>query len=220
MDDPSFAVAPHTILLHGLGRSRHDMFLLAPRLRRLLPETTVHLFEYHSRKLALHEIVDQLGDFIGQTCPGEPVSFVGHSLGGIVVRALDLRGGAPAPLHRLVTLGSPHGGAQIAALLNRFRPFRALFGPVLNDLGALALDETPRELEIGCLVGSGYTRLGFLPFFGEDNDGLVTVREAHFPGARDTARRFVVHGLFCFSAWAARLSSQFLRTGAFEPRES
>lgn len=207
--------APHTILVHGLARSRHDMLLMAPRLRRLLPETTVHLFDYRSRSLSLSQIVEQLRDFVATTTRGEPVSFVGHSLGGIVVRALDLQENSPAPLHRLVTLGSPHGGASIAAFLNRGSPFRALFGPILAELADLELEETPRQLEIGCLIGSGYSRFGFMPFFGEDNDGIVTVREATLKSARESLRSFTLHGLFPFSKDAARLSSLFLREGSF-----
>ena len=209
------SVAPHTILVHGLARSRHDMFLLAPRLRRALPETRLHIFDYRSRRLTLEQIVEQLALFVGQRAGGEPVSFVGHSLGGIVVRALDARGDAPAPLHRLVTLGSPHAGASIAALLNRARPFRAIFGPVLAQLADLQLPEQPKQISIGCVVGSGGSRLGFMPLFGEDNDGIVTVSEATLGSAEAHAKRFMLHALFPFSSEAARLSALFLRKGNF-----
>lgn len=207
--------APHTILIHGLGRSRHDMWLLARRLRRLIPETTVHVFDYHSRRIPLSAAVEQLNAFVGTHTRGEPVSFIGHSLGGIVARALDLRGDTAAPLKRLVTLGSPHQGALIARVLNPYRPIRAIFGPVLGDLGSLCLSETPNQLEIGCVVGALNSRWGFVPLFREDNDGLVLAREAMLATSADTIHRPIFHGLFPFSAQAAELSAAFLRTGRF-----
>ncbi len=50
--------------------------------------------------------------------PGRPVDIVAHSMGGLVARAaLALRGpgAVPAPA-TLVTLGTPHGGADLAAV--------------------------------------------------------------------------------------------------------
>lgn len=216
---PQTTYAPHTILVHGLGRSRFDMILLARRLSKLLPETKIHTFDYPSRKISLAQMTEELNDFVAQATKGAPVSFIGHSLGGIVVRALDQRGDTAAPLQRLVTLGSPHGGATIAAALCRYSPFRALFGPILTELGTLSLAETPRQLEIGCIVGALNSRFGFLPIFGEDNDGLVLVREAHLSSSRDSVQRAIFHGLFPFSAEAARLSATFLQHGSFEKSE-
>ena len=101
----SLQIAPHTVLVHGLGRTRYDMLLLARRLRRLIPETTVHTFGYASRHLTISQAAEQLDSFIAKIAQGAPVSFVAHSLGGRVVRALDSSGSISAPLHRLVTLG-------------------------------------------------------------------------------------------------------------------
>ena len=209
--------APHTVLIHGLGRSRHDMWLLARRLRKLIPETSVHAFDYHSRRIPLAAAVEQLDAFIAARTRGEPVSFIGHSLGGIVARALDLRGNTSAPLKRLVTLGSPHQGALIARTLNPYRPARVIFGPVLEELGSLSLEQTPKQLEIGCVVGALNSRWGFVPLFREDNDGLVLAREAVLASSTDTVYRPIFHGLFPFSSQAAELSARFLRTGRFAP---
>jgi len=170
--------APHIVLVHGLTRSKHDMFLMAPRLRKRLPESRIHTFDYRSRRLTLAEATERLREFVNGITTSEPVSFVGHSLGGVLVRSLDVSGGCNAPLSRLVTLGSPHYGAVIAKTLSAYSIPRALFGPVLRELGSLDLVEQPREIEIGCVVGGTNTRFGFVPIFGEDNDGLVLAREA------------------------------------------
>lgn len=208
-------VAPHIVLVHGLSRSKIDMLLMERRLRSRLPNAHVYRFGYRSRKLSLTAAAAELCDFVHDITTSEPVSFVGHSLGGIIVRALDASGTCKAPLHRLVTLGSPHGGAKMAKLTERFKVVRAICGPVLQDLGAPALLEAPRQLEIACLVGATQTRFGFFPLLGEDNDGLVCVREAHLASSRAARELFVFHALFPFSARAADLSARFLEHGTW-----
>jgi pimeloyl-ACP methyl ester carboxylesterase len=196
------------------------MLLLARRLQRALPTTKVHLFDYFSRGGGLLELATQLGDFAHSSCNGEPVSFVGHSLGGIVARVLDQQNDRDLRLHRLVTLGSPHSGATIARVLNRYRICRAAFGPVLGELAELALPDETRQLEIGCIVGCTGRRWGFFPVFGEDNDGIVLRREAELLTSKDSVYRPILHGLLPFSAQVAELSSHFLSLGRFERVEA
>lgn len=207
--------APTVILLHGLARSHYDMRLMAHRFHALLPESQVHCFDYQSRKLTLAEATSCLREYVHSVATEGAVSFVGHSLGGIVARNLDLTGGCKYPLHRLVTLGSPHNGATIARFFRRYRTPRAVFGPMLTELGALNLLTEPKELEIGCLVGGTNSRFGFFPLFGSDNDGTVLTTEAALRGAVAQGPLPIWHPLFPFSARAATLSAKFLREGAF-----
>lgn len=212
-------VAPHIVLVHGLARSRFDMFLMAPRLRARFPETRVHVFDYHSRRLTLEQATDRLREFVDSITTTEPVSFVGHSLGGIITRSLDATGGCRAPMHRLVTLGTPHYGAVIARFLADYTIPNVIFGPMLHELGVLNLPEQSRQLEIGCLVGGTNTWIGFLPVFREDNDGVVLVREAHLKTCVDHKRMPMLHALFPFSWRVADLAASFLATGSFAPME-
>jgi pimeloyl-ACP methyl ester carboxylesterase len=207
--------APTIILLHGLARSQLDMRLMAYRFRALLPESRVHCFDYPSRKMTLTEATESLRDYVHSVVEDGAVSFVGHSLGGIVARNLDLTSGCKRPLHRLVTLGSPHNGAVIARVLSRYSAPKAVFGPMLTELGELRLPEQPRELAIGCLVGGTNSRFGFLPLFGSDNDGTVLTTEAALHGTVVHDVVPILHALFPFSAQAATLTAKFLRDGAF-----
>lgn len=216
-DKKPSSAAPHTVLLHGLGRSRLDLILFARRLRRIMPDTTVHIFEYPSRTSSLAQLVEKLDHFLRLVSPQrQPVSFVGHSLGGIVARALDLRGASCVPLRRLVTLGSPHGGATIARVLARVGAFRSLLGPVLSELADLRLPAEPRQLEIGCVVGALGNRFGFWPLFGEDNDGVVLAREAQQVAYTGVTTQPLLHAYMPFSTRAVRLSAQFLAQGRFD----
>jgi pimeloyl-ACP methyl ester carboxylesterase len=196
------------------------MFLLAPRLQKLLPETHVHVFEYPSRRLTLAEMAHRLADFVSAKSKGESTSFVGHSLGGLVVRALDAMPAHPSPLSRLVTLGTPHQGARIAALVARVPVLASLGGPVLHDLHTPPLPAQPRSLQVGCVIGHTTTRFGYLPFLGQDNDGLVCVEEAIFPACAAEFRTFTFHGLFPFVKRTAKLSAHFLEHGSFECQQT
>jgi hypothetical protein len=120
-----------------------------------------------------------------------------------------------APLKRLVTLGSPHGGAAIARYLDRRRICRAFFGPVLGELASLNIDAHPRQLEIGSLVGGTGSRWGFFPPFGEDNDGVVLVKEAMQVSSADTRTLPILHAYMPFSSTIANLSARFLAHGSF-----
>ena len=211
----SLEAAPHIILVHGLGRSKHDMFLLAPRLRELFPKSAIHTFDYRSRHLSITEATLQLCDFVYSRAGDTPASFVGHSLGGIITRALDASGICPTPLHRLVTLGSPHNGAVIAKWLARYSVARSIFGPILHELGELDLPAAPKQLEIGCIVGATHTRFGFLPILGGDNDGLVLTHEAKLANSAAQIELVAFHGLMPFSKRCAQLSAKFLAHGGF-----
>ena len=189
--------------------------LLAPRLMKLMPETKVHVFAYPSRQLTLEEIASRLADFVSTTSKGEPVSFVGHSLGGLVVRALDAMPHHPAPLRRLVTLGTPHQGARVARIMAQIPLLGSFGGPILHQLAQPPLPPHTTALQVGCIIGHTRTPLGYLPLFGRDNDGLVCVEEAIFPTCTAELRNFTLHGLFPFLKSTAHLSAQFLRYGSF-----
>ena len=208
--------APHIVLVHGLARSQYDMILMSPRLSKLFPHSQIHTFDYRTRRLTISEAASQLGEFVDGITTTQPVSFVGHSLGGIVVRALDARGACKAPLHRLVTLGSPHYGARIARVLSGYSIPRWILGPALSELGALELPELPTQLEIGCVVGGTSHWTGFFPLFGEDNDGVVLVRESHLKTSVAQRQVPILHAFFPFSRRATQLAASFLSDGRFE----
>jgi hypothetical protein len=60
------------------------------------------------------------------------------------------------------------------------------------------------------------TRFGFMPVFGEDNDGLVLAREAVLASCAAHRSLLAFHGLMPFSKKIADLSARFLAHGRFE----
>ncbi|MEM9713893.1 MAG: peptidoglycan DD-metalloendopeptidase family protein, partial [Actinomycetota bacterium] len=59
------------------------------------------------------ELLDELIDDVATAAPGVPIDVVAHSQGGVLSRlAVDTEGG---PVERIVTLATPHRGADIAS---------------------------------------------------------------------------------------------------------
>jgi hypothetical protein len=94
---------------------RGDGPVLAPALTRI----EAHPYGATDTLDDLTVAGDRLGrllDEIGRLEPGVAVDVVAHSQGGVVARlALTRPGGPPAPVATLVTLGSPHEGADLAS---------------------------------------------------------------------------------------------------------
>jgi pimeloyl-ACP methyl ester carboxylesterase len=201
------------ILIHGLSRRREDMWFMERRLRRLLPGYPIFRFGYKSTQWTIAQMVAALSEYIKKVAPDGEVYFVGHSLGGLLVRKLACDWDGQASLKRLIALGSPVHGSKMARFARRIPPIRFALGIGLSELCSWEPFESP--IETGTIIGCANRRFGFNPFFGEDNDGLVTVSEATLLDAKDTARVFVFHGLFPLSRRAAQLSARFIRCGSF-----
>ena len=206
---------PQTVvLLHGLWFSGYILFVLARRLRR--QGFTVHAFSYPSVRADLGTNAERLADFL-DTLDADTVHLVGHSLGGILIRALFHHYPRQKP-GRIVTLGTPHGGSRVAQHLSRYAFWRWAMGKGVIKLLADALQEWPSPpREIGVICGTRSFGLGRLlvRHLPRPNDGLLTVKESAFPAARDHLALPVSHTGMLFSREVADQAGQFLMTGKF-----
>lgn len=175
-----------------------------------------HPFSYPTVHNTLRESAHALRAF-SDSVAGPAVHFVGHSLGGIVIRAM-LAWYPPARPGRVVTLGSPHGGCHAATLFGASDWGRRMLGQGISDL--LHGERLPCDFdgrEIGIVKGDlsfGFGRLLFtLP---QPNDGVISAEEADLPGAADSVTLPVAHsGMLC-SYDVVRQACAFLRRGRFD----
>lgn len=204
---------PAVVLVHGLWLYGWCMGLIAWRLRRAGFRT--YPFTYRSVRKSLRENALALRAF-SDTIEGGTVHFVGHSLGGVVIRAMLAHCPPPRP-GRVVTLGSPHGGSEVARRLCRRAWARLLLGASIADLlrgEPPACDLSRRE--VGLIEGDLPIGLGRLLFgLRGPCDGVVARHEAHLPGAADEIVLRVAHTGMLFSRRAATATCQFLRYGHF-----
>ena len=209
------------IVLHGLGENRASMRPLVKYLRSRL-DATVLTFGYASPRAG----IDDHGAALGRVVAGLPqatrISFVGHSLGNLVVRrwmhlapAADL-----ARVHRMVMLGAPNQGSDLARMAANVSLLAALSHGAAKDL-VLDWPEISRSLavpacEFGIVAGGKGDGRGFSTLLDGDDDAVVRVAETRLDGARDFLVVPVRHAAMMKSPNVQEATVSFLTTGRFD----
>ena len=166
------------VLLHGLGRTRRSLTGLEEALAAA--GHRVACLSYPSTRAAIEQHAAAVTAVLDGLEGVERVSFVTHSLGGIVAREV-LSDPSAAWRKRiqpgiLIQLAPPNQGAEIARRLDLW-PVRWLLGP---SFVALA---NPRGLPgIPTFVITGAGRAN--PWVAGLDDGVVGIGEVYLPGAR------------------------------------
>lgn len=206
---------PETVLLvHGLWMPAWSLSVLARRLRAVGFAPT--LFAYSTMAHGLRDSGRALAR--ARAAIAAPVvHWVGHSLGGLIIRAAFECESAQPP-GRIVTLGTPHLGTAAGCALRRYLGARWL-GPGIADLCA-NIPSQWRPLvgrELGTLAGTKSAGLGRLfAALPVPNDGTVAAVETALPSATDRILLPVSHSGMPFSAEVARQTAHFLRSGRFD----
>jgi pimeloyl-ACP methyl ester carboxylesterase len=203
----------HVVLLHGLGRSPRTFRWAERRLRRAGFSTTN--IGYPSRRAP----IEALADAVAERLPADarPLHFLTHSLGGIVLRCLVQRR-RPQHLGRVVMLGPPNGGSQLAARLKPRWYYRLVMGPAGQQIGTDA-DSIPRRLgpvdfPLGVIAGNrSLDPFRFL--IGGESDGKISVEETRVEGMTDWWCLPRGHGFLLFDARVIDQAVHFFRHGRF-----
>jgi len=123
---------PPVILVHGLYHNPAAWFVLRRRLLRA-GFTDVRCYGYASFGRGFADITAGLVKIMleaAQDAPGGRVALVGHSLGGLVIRAAcvdaQVASGGKCGVAGVVTLGAPHRGSTLAGMLGIGRLARGL----------------------------------------------------------------------------------------------
>lgn len=216
------------VLLHGLSRTRRSM----ARLEQALAGAGYDVvnWDYPSRRHSVAELVELFRSFCATDLAQQPkhTHFVGHSLGGLLIRA-GLTGHDPGfPLGRLVLIASPNRGAGIISRLTA-TPLLAdlprLFGRPALELGrdAAWLGEIGMPAaEIGVIAGTkGFHPLNPASWInsllaGEvPHDGTVELDSAMLPGMTDFLSLPLAHTFICDDARTITAVLHFLQHGRF-----
>ncbi len=209
------------VLQHGLWRSRWSLWRLERALR-------AHGYDvlncgYDSTRGTIQEHAAVLAREIARwraQHPGDPpLAFIGHSLGGLVIRAYLARPDA-APAQACVFLGTPQRGASLVEMRRSW----ALFQYLMGDLAALQLsplDPIHRELPVppvpcATVIGARGTPEGWNRDIPGDDDGTVAVAEARLPAAADELVVRMGHTRLSFADEPILAVLQFLAHGRFD----
>ena len=122
------------VLLHGISRTARSFRKMQAALDGA-GFATLNL-DYASRRKALEALAEDIHPAIELFAGGltGSVHFVCHSMGGLLARVYLTRY-RPKHLGRVVMLGTPNSGSEIADRLKNFGAYRAFFGPAGQQLG-------------------------------------------------------------------------------------
>jgi pimeloyl-ACP methyl ester carboxylesterase len=199
------------VLVHGLWMTGLDMTLLRLRLRR--QGFLVRQFRYRTVHCNLRQNAERLQKFLA-TLPATTTHFIGHSLGGLVIRRLfhDYPQQQPG---RIVTLGTPHHGSYVARFFAHNRPLKQLLGKSLSALTG-SVPPWQGERELGSIAGSLPIGVGrVVRGLATPNDGTVAVEETVLEQMSDHLVLPVSHMGMLVSARVVTQAGYFLRHGHF-----
>lgn len=231
MNSRPAGVRPPVILLHGLGRTPRSM----RRMARALDDAgfAVETWGYPSRhrRLAQHAVSlrERLSRWAQDKRPQEPVRFVTHSLGALVLRGA-LSGQPPLPVGRIVMIAPPNQGAGLAVRFGRTVWARWVFGKPMEDLklgaGGLAWLGVP-DAEIGVIAGERpfhpVNPMSWANIFVSGDlahDGTVEVANTRLSGMKDFLIVDVHHTFICDDPDVQNQTIAFLRDGRFHHGET
>lgn len=207
------------MLLHGHGRTGHSMRGMAATLRNAGYAT---LAPHYPARRSLNAIVERLQPRVAAFAAecGGPLHMVTHSLGGLVARAL-FKAHRPSRPGRVVMLGPPNAGSELADLLFRLRMDGIMLGASGAHLrtGRSAADEDilgPVDFDLGVIAGDRaidpvFPRL-LVP---RPNDGKVSVSATRVEGMRDHIVMPVSHTLMVYDRRVRAQTLAFLQRGSF-----
>jgi pimeloyl-ACP methyl ester carboxylesterase len=198
------------VVLHGTLRSKDSLARLEAALREDGYE--VIAINYPSSQATLRQIADQVRTVLNDQPGIRQVSFVSHSMGGLVLRLVceeakeGLRTGQPgwwqhmAP-QRAVMLFPPNQGAHLAEVRQDWLSYRLIMGVSGQELTPASVATLPPSMPIPTAVFAGgrgdrHGRNWLIP---DDDDGTVAVAETQLPGAH-VWRRFDVSHTFGMNA--------------------
>lgn len=209
------------VLLHGILRSKTDMLGLEIYFKNRGYD--IINIMYPSRKMDIDGITNFVHEHIHahkSYTDDKPLNFVAHSMGGLITRYYIMRF-SPKNLHKVVMLGTPNTGSEVADYLDGHdifsKPFNKLFGPAAKQLKT---DYDHKENEItyplGIIAGcKSINPLAFLALNGE-HDGIVPVERTKIDGMTDHIVMPSSHSLMMFNPKIMDQIDYFLKNEKFK----
>lgn len=212
--------AETVVLLHGLGRTDRSMAPLENRLTEA--GYRVVNVSYPSRHDTPQELMTHLRGELAICCDAEPqpVHFVTHSLGGILVRLLAKEPDElPVEMGRVVMLSPPNQGSEVVDALADTALFETVMGPTAQVLGTEE-DSLPNRLgpvtfELGVITGSTSIEPHLSWMIPGEDDGKVSVERAKVEGMKDFLVVPASHPFIMADDVVGDQVVRFLREGRF-----
>jgi pimeloyl-ACP methyl ester carboxylesterase len=211
--------SPGVVLLHGIARSSRSLGKLQQALEAA-GFATLNL-DYPSRRKPLDLLAEHIHPAVAGFAERSEVAihFVGHSMGGLLARVYVAKH-RPAQLGRVVMLGTPNGGSEVADLLKGLFLYRSFYGPAGQQL-TTNLEGTLKSLpaldyKVGIVAGDrSIDPISSMFILPKPNDGRVSVQSSKLDGMADHITIKTSHTGLAHHQVAINQTIAFLRQGRF-----
>jgi pimeloyl-ACP methyl ester carboxylesterase len=207
------------VLLHGISRTARSFRKMQTALEGC-GFAALNL-DYASRRNALEALAEDIHPAIQRFTEGVDgsVHFVCHSMGGLLARVYIARH-RPKRLGRVVMLGTPNSGSEIADRLRHLGPYRAFFGPAGQQLGtqrneAIKALFPPVNYPVGIIAGDRSIYPITSAFLPKPHDGRVSVANTKLDGMADHIVIRTSHPWLVRHRVAIAQTIAFLKAGKF-----
>ncbi len=210
------------VTLHGIIKTERSMAGLANAIAE--SGYAVCNIGYPSTE----KTIDQLAEYLRQGFltdafwqAADRVHFVTHSMGGLLIRRYLYRYRAEIPsqkIGRVVMLGTPIGGSELATLFRRIPIYKALFGPAGQELctRACAVIDDPMPYEVGVIAGTkAWPHVFGGALLPGKNDGRVALKRTRHDGVTDHTTVHASHNELMNHPDVQSHVLHFLRRGHF-----
>jgi uncharacterized protein YbbK (DUF523 family) len=188
------------LFVHGLGRSPLSGWPLLWQLKR--GGMTTHTFGYLAALESFARIRQRLTSRIARLATQGDYVLIGHSLGGVLLRAAlaALPTGVRKPRH-IFLLASPVKPSRLAQKFGANPVFRAITGDCGQLLGSGRRMRAIAATAIPTTAIVGVRGLPFMtwPFADEVNDGIVSLSEVSAEWLKDQVPVVATHSLLPYS---------------------
>ncbi|MCK4867035.1 MAG: alpha/beta fold hydrolase [Alphaproteobacteria bacterium] len=206
------------ILVHGLGRSRASF----GGLERALTSAgyQVAAISYASTRRSVARNAADLNELIANLEGVERISFVTHSLGGLVVRGLLAREAEwreRIEVNALIMTAPPSRGSVMADVLQYVPPINLILWRGLFDSRTSAVASLPSPNVPFAIIAAGRGGTGWNPILKGDDDLIVSVEETRLDGAAGWMKVDGIHSFIMPYPDSIKAAIHFLEYRRFEP---
>jgi len=208
------------VLLHGISRTALSFRKMQTALEAA-GFATLNI-DYPSRRHALEALAEHIHPAVTRLAAGieGQLHFVSHSMGGLLARVYISKY-RPACLGRVVMLGTPNGGSEIADRLKNVALYRAWFGPAGEQLVTRRDAATDAlfpaaDYPVGIIAGNRSIDPISSLFLPKPHDGRVSVENTKLEGMADHIVIGTSHPWLPGNRMAIAQTVTFLKDGEFE----